>query len=49
MGAQPASVHEIHRGLGVAGALQHAAGPGAQRENVAGLDQILRHGGRARP
>ena len=45
-GAAAREARQIHGGLGVAGALQHAAGPGAQRKNVAGLDQILRHGGR---
>ena len=44
-GAQPGELREVHRRLGVAGALQHAAGPRAQRKNVAGLHQILRHGG----
>ena len=42
MGRQPASVRQVHRRLGVAGALEHAAGPGAQRKNMAGLHEIFR-------
>ena len=49
MGRQPASVRQVHRRLGVAGALEHAAGPRAQRKHVARLDQILRHRRRRRP
>ena len=37
---------QIHGGLGVAGALQNSARPGAERKNVAGLYQIFRHGDR---
>ncbi len=48
MGRHSASVHQVHRRLGVAGALQHAAGPRAQRKHMAGLDQVLGHGGRRR-
>ena len=45
-GTAAGEMHEIHGGLGVAGALEHAAGLGAQRKNVAGLHEIIRHGGR---
>ena len=38
---QPREAGEVDRRLGVAGALQHAAGLGAQREDVARLDQVL--------
>ena len=44
-GTQAGELRQIHGGLGVAGALQHAAGARAKRKHVAGLDQILRHGG----
>ena len=37
---------EIDRGLGLAGALEHAAGARAQREDVTGLDDVARAGGR---
>ena len=37
---------EVHGGLGVAGALEHAAGFGAQRKTWPGLHQIIRHGRR---
>ncbi len=37
---------EVDRGLGLAGALEHAAGARAQREDVAGLDDVARAGGR---
>ena len=42
-GALAGQVHQVHGGFGMAGALQDAAGPRAQRKHVAGLDQVLRH------
>ena len=39
---------QIHRRFGMAGALQHAAGPRAQRKDVPGLNQIFRHRRRLR-
>ena len=41
-GLQPGEPAEIDRGLGLAGAHQHAAVPRPQREHVAGLHQVLR-------
>ena len=35
---------EVDGRLGLAGALEHAAGLGLQREDVAGLDQVARRG-----
>ena len=37
---------EVDGGLGLAGALEHAARAGAQREDVTGLDDVARAGGR---
>src|SRR6266702_730778 len=44
-GPAACELDQVHRGLGVAGALQHAAWPRSQREYVAWLHQILWHGG----
>ena len=41
---QPRQAREIDRRLGLAGALEHAAGAGLQREDVAGLHEIARVG-----
>ena len=41
-GMQPGEAREVDAGLGLAGALQHAAGLGLQREDVAGLDEVVR-------
>ena len=38
--AQPGEPGEVDRGLGVAVADEHAAGPGAQREDVAGAYEV---------
>ena len=45
-GPQAGELRQVHRRLGVAGALQHAAGPCPQRKHMAGLDQIVGHHGR---
>ena len=45
-GAQPGQPGQVDGGLGVAGALEHAAGAGAQREDVAGPAQVARPGAR---
>ena len=39
-GLRPGQAREVDGGLGLAGALQHAAGAGAEREDVAGLDEV---------
>ena len=41
-GPAAGQLDQIHRRFGVAGALQDAARLGAQREDMAGLDQIVR-------
>ena len=41
-GVQARQAREVDRRLGLAGALQHAAGAGAEREDVAGLDEVVR-------
>ena len=38
-GIEPGEPRDVDRGLGMAGADQHAAGPRDQREDVAGRDQ----------
>ena len=38
---QPREAREVDRRLRLAGALQDAAGPRAQREDVAGLDEVV--------
>ncbi|MCY1240970.1 hypothetical protein D9M69_396780 [compost metagenome] len=43
-GRQAGQGAEVATGLGMAGADQHAAGLGRQREDVAGLDQVGRPG-----
>ena len=43
-GPQASQGGEVDRRLRVPGALQHAAGTGAERENVAGLDKFVRPG-----
>ena len=40
-GLQPGQARQVDRALGLAGAHQHAARPGPQREDVAGADQVL--------
>lgn len=44
-GAQAREAHEVNGRLGVAGALEDAAGFGAERENMPRLHEIIRHGG----
>ena len=39
---QPGEPREVDRRLGLAGALEHAAGRGLEREHVAGLDEVAR-------
>ena len=41
-GRQAGEPREVDRRLGLAGALEHAAGLGLQREDVAGLDEVAR-------
>ena len=48
-GIEAGEAREVDRRLGVAAALQHAARLGAERENVAGLDEIARLRFRDRP
>ena len=43
---QPGQPGQVDRGLGVPGPAQHAAFGVAEREHVAGADQVLRGGGR---
>ena len=40
-GIQPREPREVDRGLRLAGALEDAAGPRPQREDVAGLDEVV--------
>ena len=41
-GGEPRQPRQVHRALGLAGAHQHPALAGAQREDVAGPGQVLR-------
>ena len=43
-GVQAGEPREVDRGLGLADALEHAAGAALQREDVAGLDEVARRG-----
>ena len=50
-GIRPGEPREVDGGLGLAGALEDAAGARAEREDVAGLDEVVRasRSGRSRP
>ena len=50
-GMQPGEPREVDRRLGLARALEHAAAAGAEREDVARLDEVVRRrrAGRSRP
>ena len=43
-GVEAGEPREVDGGLGLARALEHAAGLGLQREDVAGLDEVARRG-----
>ena len=47
-GPAAAQFHQVHRRFRVAGALQHAAGLGAQGKDMPRLHQVFRHRGRVR-
>ena len=40
-GLRPGETRDVDRGFGVAGADQHAAGPGDEREDVSGRDELV--------